>query len=34
MCYAIISALVGVCFFAAGVAVLSVPWMIGSAERD
>lgn len=34
MWVAMVEALVGVCFFAAVVAVLSVPWMVGSAERD
>ena len=33
MCTAIISALMGVCFFAGVVAILSIPWMIGTESK-
>jgi hypothetical protein len=30
----ILQALIGTCFFAGIVAILSVPWMIGAADSD
>ena len=34
MCNVLVEAMIGVCCFGAVVAVLSVPWIMGTGERD